>query len=265
MDTIILNGKQIKYRYKKKQGLPIVFLHGYLETMDVFCQFIDTQIPETTTLILDIPGHGCSDAINPSQTMQQIASHIVLLFDYLKIETFVVYGHSMGGYVAQSIAGQIPNRVKMLGLLHSNVYADTDEKKKNRLREIEAIEQGKLSTIAQAFMPNIVADFNRERLNTVISNWIERAKTMQPSGVVSCLNAMMQRPDNSKMLDGTIPIHLITGDSDTFLISQMVDKMRVGKAVQTVTLIEKCGHASFIEQPEKLNKAIRKCVAEFIE
>jgi len=256
MDTVILNGKRIKYRYSKNEGLPIVFLHGYLESMDVFTQFIDTYLSKIPTLVLDIPGHGCSEPIEKHQTMEQIANQVVSLLDYLEIETFIVYGHSMGGYVAQAVVKQIPQRVRLLGLLHSNVFADSAEKRENRLREAEAIEQGKLPTIAQLFLPKVVADFNFKRLEGVVSEWIERVKTMQPQGIISCLHAMAQRPDNTEMLNGSTPIHLIGSDSDQFLTQQMIDKMTKSSAIHKVTIIEKCGHASFVEQPQQLAVAI---------
>jgi len=256
MDTVILNGKRIKYRYSKNEGLPIVFLHGYLESMDVFTQFIDTYLSKKPTLVLDNPGHGCSEPIEKNKTMEQIANQVVSLLDYLEIETFIVYGHSMGGYVAQAVVKQIPQRVRLLGLLHSNVFADSAEKRENRLREAEAIEQGKLPTIAQLFLPKVVADFNFKRLEGVVSEWIERVKTMQPQGIISCLHAMAQRPDNTEMLNGSTPIHLIGSDSDQFLTQQMIDKMTKSSAIHKVTIIEKCGHASFVEQPQQLAVAI---------
>ena len=263
MCTLTLNGKLIKYRYSKNEGLPIVFLHGYLESMDVFTQFIDTYMPEIPTLILDIPGHGCSESIEKHQTMEQIANQVVSLLDYLKIETFIIYGHSMGGYVAQAVVKQVPQRAKLLGLLHSNVFADSTEKRENRLREAEAIEQGKLPTIAQLFLPKVVADFNFQRLVSIVSEWIERVKTMQPQGIISCLYAMAYRPDNTEMLNGSTPIHLIGSDSDQFLTQQMIDKMTKGSALHEVTVIEKCGHASFVEQPQQLARAIKRVYKEF--
>ncbi|HOG20715.1 MAG TPA: alpha/beta hydrolase [Salinivirgaceae bacterium] len=263
MDTVTLNGKRIKYRYSKNEGLPIVFLHGYLESMDVFMQFIDNYLLKIPTLTLDIPGHGCSEPIEKHQTMEQIANQVVLLLDYLKIETFIIYGHSMGGYVAQAVVKQIPQRVKLLGLLHSNVFTDSAEKRADRLREAEAIEQGKLPTIAQLFLPKVIADFNFQRLENTVLEWIERVKTMQPQGIVSCLHAMAQRPDNTEMLNGTTPIHLIGSDSDRFLTQQMIDKMTKGRALHEVTIIEKCGHASFIEQPYQLANVIKKVYKEF--
>jgi pimeloyl-ACP methyl ester carboxylesterase len=188
--------------------------------------------------------------------MEEMAQQIVRLIDYLGIELFAVYGHSMGGYIAQAIVKEVPSRVVMMGLLHSNVFADSDEKKENRRREIELIRQGKLPMIAEAFMPRVVADFNLERLSSTIKQWVGDAKTMNPEGLISCLNAMMNRPDNSQMLDGETPIHLIGSDSDQFLPAEMIERMRKGLAIKHFTCIKNCGHASFVEQPEELAKAI---------
>jgi pimeloyl-ACP methyl ester carboxylesterase len=250
------NNKQLAYQFRPGKGTPIVFLHGYMETMNVYESFLSKHLKEQTVLIVDTPGHGNSEAVSPQQTMQQIAQQIIRLIDYLEIDRFAVYGHSMGGYVAQAIANEIPQRVLLLGLLHSNVFADSDEKKENRRREIELIRQGKLPLIAESFMPRVVAEFNYARLSKTISAWIDDVKTMNPEGVISCLHAMMTRPDNRHMLNGFTPIHLIGSDSDPFLSAEMIEIMRKGSAIHHFSIIEQCGHASFIEQPEELAKAL---------
>ncbi len=256
MDVARLNNKQLAFHYQKGEGVPMVLLHGYLESMNVYQSFLGQYIKDRSVLILDTPGHGKSEAMFLEQTMEDIAKQIILLLDYLNIQTFAIYGHSMGGYVAQAVVKMVPDRVALLGLLHSNVFADSVEKKENRRREIELIRQGKLPLIAEAFMPRVVAGYNLERLSATIKQWVDDVKTMNPEGIIACLNAMMNRPDNRQLLDGTTPIHLIGSDSDPLLSTETIEGMRKGTAVQYFTSIKNCGHASFVEQPQELAKGI---------
>ncbi|MDD2563645.1 MAG: alpha/beta hydrolase [Salinivirgaceae bacterium] len=256
VNYVTLNQRKVCFWQQNGQDIPLVFLHGYMETHAVFTSFIEQYLPNRNVIAVDIPGHGKSEMLSSTQSMPQIAAQIVALLDVLNIESCSLYGHSMGGFVSQEIARLIPTRINVLGLLHSAVYADTEEKKGNRLREINMINDGKLPLIAFAFMPNVVADCNYERLKPTIDQWIADVETMDPKGIVSCLHAMMGRNDNRSLLNGDVPIHLIYGDMDSFLPLIAVREMEKGTAVKHLSLMENCGHASFIECPAALAKAI---------
>lgn len=262
MKTELIKGKKISYTINRNGESVIIFLHGYLETKQVFTNFLENNLQQYTTLLIDIPGHGASEPLGEEQTVEQIARQIIALIDTLKIDSFVIYGHSMGGYIAQAIAKQIPDRVKLLGLLHSNVFVDNNEKKENRRREIELLKHGKLTTLVQTFMPKVVADFNYPQLKDTIAKWIETANTMKPEGIIASLHAMILRPDNTSMLEGETPIHLIAGNFDTFITPEAVGIMSKGKAVCKVSMIDNCGHASFIEQPEQLANEIQEIIKQ---
>ncbi len=258
MQFAVINNKRVAYKQNIGKGPTLLFLHGYLESMNVFGDFATKYLSNHNYLLVDVPGHGNSEMISPQQTMHNIALQIFDLLDYLKIEKVMVYGHSMGGYVALAMANADKNRLSLLGLLHSNVFADSEEKKANRLREVELIKLGKLSTIATSFMPNIVSEKHYPALKHSIDSWIRDAEAMTPEGIIACLHAMMNRPDNQQILNGETPIHLIASDSDKFLPLTAIETMKQGTAVKYFTMIPDCGHASFVEKPEILYKELKR-------
>src|SRR4029078_1049488 len=88
---------------------------------------------------LSLPGFGDEDLQGP-YTIEKLAQHY---WDLLNAdgETLVhLVGHSMGGYVCMEMVAQHPNRVASLCLLHSHVFADSDEKKKARSVVLEEIQ-----------------------------------------------------------------------------------------------------------------------------
>ncbi|HON18600.1 MAG TPA: alpha/beta hydrolase [Salinivirgaceae bacterium] len=256
MEQKTINGRKVAYRRYDGDGVPVVFLHGYLESMKIFEGFVENHFKKRPLILIDVPGHGNSEMVREMQSMDDIAKQIFKLLDQLGYDKFVVYGHSMGGYVAQAMVQTDPTRIRLLGLLHSHVYADSDEKKANRLREMDLIRSGKLLTIATSFMPNLVSKDNYGRLKFIIDDWIKDVEKMIPEGIISCLHAMMTRPDNSTLLEGSTPIHLIGSDSDAFLTLSMIESMKKGGAVKFFSYFENCGHASFIERPRELAHSI---------
>jgi pimeloyl-ACP methyl ester carboxylesterase len=57
------------------------------------------------------------------------------------IDSCWMIGHSMGGYITLAFAEKFPGELKGLGLFHSTVYADDEEKKGVRLKNIEFIKK----------------------------------------------------------------------------------------------------------------------------
>ena len=78
----------------------IVLLHGYLESMLVWDEFISLLKDEMRVVVLDLPGHGVSMINGETHTMEYLADCVGLTMEALGIEKYSVVGHSMGGYVA---------------------------------------------------------------------------------------------------------------------------------------------------------------------
>ena len=121
----------------------VVLLHGYLESMYVWDDFTPLLTPKVRVVTVDIPGHGISQVSGEIHTMEYIADVIHDMLDAMGIEKITLVGHSMGGYVAMAMLERHPEMVEGIVMLHSTPYADSDEKKANREREIKLIKSGK--------------------------------------------------------------------------------------------------------------------------
>lgn len=248
-----INSKVVSYDLEGN-GPCIVFLHGYLESKEVWGDFVK-RFPNYTVITPDLPGHGDSEIMDENQTMDQMAESIKAILDHEKISKCVIYGHSMGGYVAEAFTRNWPEMVFGLGLMHSTIYADTEEKRTNRKREIELIRNGKKAMVVSGMLPNIVAKANTERLRPVIEEIIDHAKMFAAKGIIAVLNAMMQRPEHT--VNSQIPLHLIAADADNFIPLKVYSKMKEDYPHITMDTIKGSGHSSFIEFPEESAAVIK--------
>ena len=82
----------------------VVLLHGYLESLLVWDDFVPYLYKEVRVVTLDLPGHGISMVTGETHTMEFLADTVAAGLRALGIERCTLVGHSMGGYVALAFA-----------------------------------------------------------------------------------------------------------------------------------------------------------------
>lgn len=256
--SVSIEGKKISY-YEKGQGQTIVFLHGYLETKEVWDDFVSHLSDEFRLICIDIPGHGESEVIAESHEMDIMANRINDLLEGLAISNYTLVGHSMGGYVSLALANQFSKKINGLVLFHSSVYADNDEKRNNRRREIDFIKQGKKDLLLNVNLPKMFADSNVDRFTTILNQIQNRAKQMNENGICSILRGMMSRDDQQEFVANfTKPMLFIFGEKDNFIPVEAGKNMLALNPEIKGEWLKHSGHMGFIEEKEKSLGIIRK-------
>ena len=106
----------------------VVLLHGYLESLLVWEEFVPLLYKRVRVVTLDLPGHGISEVKGEVHTMEFLADTVADGLRALGIERCTLVGHSMGGYVALAFLERHPEMLDGLVLLSSTPNADTPEK-----------------------------------------------------------------------------------------------------------------------------------------
>ncbi|MDR2126236.1 MAG: alpha/beta fold hydrolase [Prevotellaceae bacterium] len=239
------------------KGKTIVLLHGYLETMEIWENTI-TELSKTFRIIaLDLPGHGFSGFREGATTMEFMADCIKSLLDKLEISECCIIGHSMGGYVALAFAKKYPETAKALCLFCSTPNADTEQKKKDRDREIELIRAGKMELIIKNNISRGFANMNLSKLDEEIFAIEEIASISDTNGIIACLQAMKIREDmNGFMKTIQNKTLFVFGKYDNYITFDVAENIMQKYPQATTAILENSGHNGFIEEPEKAMKAI---------
>ena len=115
------------------QTTPIVCLHGLRAYGHWFDEFAQVVKDRYRVLALDQRGRGESDwAKDGDYTRQAYVSDVEGFVDSLKLDTFILVGHSMGGLNAIHYTAQHPNRVTALCIL--DIGPDIDPAGMQRIR-----------------------------------------------------------------------------------------------------------------------------------
>jgi len=252
----IFSGKRVSYT-DEGSGNVVVLLHGYLETKEVWQSFSEKLAKEFRVICLDLPGHGKSELIEETHSMLLLAKVVNSLLMHLNIDKCTMVGHSMGGYVLLAFAEKFASRLNKLILFHSTVYADTEEKRDKRLREIDFIEKGKLESILKAHLPNTFATHNLNIFEREINSMKKWGTLHNAKGVCAMLRGMIERPDQQEFIKNcTKPMLFIFGCHDNFISKEVAEQMVSLNTDIKLRWLFNSGHMGFIEEESKSLKIL---------
>lgn len=236
------------------QGPALVLLHGFPESSSIW-QPIGTYLSQWYTVIMpDMPGVGATPFLQPT-SITEMALIVKEILEELDIPKAVIYGHSMGGYIALSFAQQFPHYVAGMSLIHSTPEADNEDKINNRKRVIEIIRNGGKSTFIEQMIPNLFASSFVANNHEVIQNQVNRGKIPSAEALINFYEAMISRPFLASALTTDLyPVQMIQGDSDNLLNTNTLLQYSYLANVNFVLVYTNCGHMSMIEMPEVLQK-----------
>lgn len=242
---------------------PILLIHGYLESIEIWDGFIGGLGKSNRVLAVDVPGHGVSQVVGEVHTMEFCADVMADVLGKASIEKAVIVGHSMGGYIAQAFCKKYPQMTAGLVILHSSPNGDTEEKRKNREREIEVIRSGKKELLSVTASGKGFAKENRKRFSEEISEIADQIMFTDDDGIVALLEGMMRREDMNKMLDDmTMPLMFCFGHHDEYIPIEAAEAMAERHPKARVEWFTQSGHMSFLEEKERCVEVINDFVSE---
>src|SRR5215208_6889249 len=96
---------------------PLLFLHGWSSNWQIFLLNIAAFMRERRCLALDMPGFGCSEMPAEPISIKGYAKTVDAMCDALGVESVVVVGNSMGGFVGAELGLSFDTRVERLVLV----------------------------------------------------------------------------------------------------------------------------------------------------
>ncbi|MFX0046682.1 MAG: alpha/beta fold hydrolase [Candidatus Hermodarchaeota archaeon] len=114
MPKIQVNDIEIYYEIHG-EGFPILMIHGFSANLDWWPQSIINELSKTFKVILfDNRGAGRTDKPDMEYSIRLFADDTAGLMDALNIKKTFIIGLSMGGYIAQELTLNYPEKVEKL-------------------------------------------------------------------------------------------------------------------------------------------------------
>ena len=246
-----LTYKNIQIHYTSQgSGSVVVLLHGFLESSTMWEQVMPTLTQKHRVIAIDLLGHGQTESLAYVHTMEEQATLVNSVLKTLKVQKYVLIGHSMGAYIALALAAENSVNLSHLVLMNSTSLPDSKTRLLNRDRAIKMIKQNKDSFIKMA-IPNLFSEASRTLYKEAINALKIEAQQMTVQGIVAAIEGMKIRKNQSDLLQTTaFPITFIAGKKDTVLDYDSLLEETKNTKVNFIALAN--GHMSHIEDTKAL-------------
>ena len=228
-------------------------------------------MPQPALLLL--PGLLCDAAVWHHQinTLSDVVSIIVpdlskantpaeMVAAVLKVApaSFMLAGHSMGGWVALEVMRSAPQRVLKLCLANTTAKLDTAEKAAARKEMISLATQGEYENIINRLAAAFVY---QKKYLPLVTEMLHRNQ----HAFINQEQAMLIRQDCVPVLkDITCPTLVIHSVQDAVFNINDSEQLAFNIKQATLEIIEEAGHMSLMEQPEKFSALMRAWVQQTI-
>lgn len=199
-----------------------------------------------------LPGFGATDGPDVL-TMGAAADRCLGALDEAGVDTAVVCGLSMGGYVAFELWRAARPRVAGLILANTKAEADQPEAATKR-RELAE----RLRTEGHGFLvdepPPLLREDAPAELRERVRAWIAE---QTPTAIAAASLGMAERPDSVQDLAAIdVPTLVITGSEDRLIPPDVTAGIADGVAGAELVRIEGAGHLSNLEAPAAFDAAL---------
>lgn len=171
---------------------------------------------------------------------------------------FALAGLSMGGYLAQEIMRQAPERVSRLAILDSSARADTPDKTASRHARMDVARKEGIAAAARLQWPLLVHPARQDD-QRLLDAWIAMARRIGCEAFLRQEQAIMARPDGRGDLARiAVPTLILCGREDALTPLAWHEEMASPIPGAELVVIEECGHLSTMERPGEVTAAMRR-------
>lgn len=254
-ETYSTSSGQLSY-LRAGSGPCLFLMHGLGGNANSWQEQLDQLSPSYDVIAWDAPGFGQSDVVEADP--EAFAKAALSLLDHLQVEQTVLVGHSMGGVIAQTLAGLAPKRVSALML--SCTWTGSAAPKGAPLAERYAKRLNDLKTLSReafgaARAASMVAPSADEQVRARVA---AIASQVRADGYESACRLLSEADTRHIAKNITCPTVVIAGEQDLVIARDRVDALASLIPGSELVEIRGAGHAPYLEQTAAFNAEINR-------
>lgn len=238
------NGLRVRLldRMTTKTKTPIIFLHGWGSSSEVWFPVLFELFSENTPIVLvDLPGFGKSETPTDPFSINDYVSLMKKIYQEKKIESAILVGHSFGGQIATKVAVEEPAMVEKIVLVNS---ASVRNQKKSFF-----------SYFASLLRPLFELPLLRSGKHFLLSKISGDDYTVNPAMYPTLKNVTNE--DMTPVLsEVSQPTLIVWGEDDTVTPTDHAYILNENIPQALLVMLRDAGHYSFLDNPEKFTKTL---------
>lgn len=244
------------------EGPPLVLCHGTLMDRTMFSPQIEALEDEYRVVAYDTRAR--TDRYVGPYDLYDLADDCAALMDAKGIDSCVLGGMSMGGFMALRFAERYPERVDGLVMIDTTAGPHEDEEIERYNEMIEtARDSGEVPEQLAGIIQHILFGATTNEENTDLAEtWVDRWRTYPGESVYHEVRSWLERPDFTDELDDIdVPTLVVHGEEDVALEPERSDSL-VDELDAERVLVPEAGHSSNLENPGPINEALAAFLSE---
>ena len=250
------------------EGKPLVLISGLGYSSWQWHKMVPLLAEKFKVIIFDNRGVGQSDKPAGPYTAQMLAQDTVGLLDALNIEKAVIVGHSMGGFIAQAIALDFPQRVEKLILCSTNFGGPNHVPvTPEAMKVLSDVSSDALTRFKNGLAVSTAPGWS-EKNPAMIEEWIQWrvANPIEPVSYQAQLAIGLGLMPTAAAFEEklprlNVPTLILFGAHDKVVPPANADLLSKKIAGSTVVIFPDAGHFFPIEIPEAASRAIKDFAA----
>ncbi|RYD90791.1 MAG: alpha/beta hydrolase [Sphingobacteriales bacterium] len=152
------------------------------------------------------------------ESIEAYAEEVFSLLQSSQIESCILVGHSMGGYIALAFAEQHPELVSGLVLLNSTAFADDETRKQARQKAIETMQTNGSAPFITQTVPKMFGETFSKNQADAVQQYVQQYSVLPAEALIAGVRAMASRPDRTAVLkEAAFPVLIIAGQQDQLI------------------------------------------------
>lgn len=241
-------------------GVPLLLLHGLSDSAPSMRPMMSALPPGIRAVAITQRGHGESSKPAGPYSTEAFAADAAAVLDQLGIRRAVVFGHSMGGLVAQRFALDYPHRTA--GLILEGAFPTFAGNP-----AVEAFHAEMVAPLQGPMDPAAARAFQESTLARPVSaeflDQVTRETQKLPAHVWKGILTSMLAENHVARLGGvTTPTLILWGDKDTFSLAKDQQVLTGAIPGSRLVVFEGTGHSPHWEEPERAARLVAGFVVQ---
>ncbi len=242
---------------ERGRGKPVVFLHGYPLSHEIWEPQLETLSAGHRVVLLDLPGYGLAREWPVPDSLAGFAEMVHRTLNRHFPSPIVIVGHSFGGYVALEMFRDNPGQFRGLVLTNTRSEPDGAEAREKRLATAQRLEDPSQRLDVEATARGLVSARTWEGAGPVLETIRRIVRDVPSRTLIGTLRALAGRPDLTPGLSTIqVPALVIWGEEDGLIppaqSRAMLPRIRGSSGVG----IPEAGHLPSLEAPAMFARAV---------